>query len=274
MDWDGDGTFANSESDVTSRIRTLPACKRGRDFSSNFFGQSGAGVLTMQLWDEDHLYDRFNTNSSLHDLVIPGLGVRVSMLSEGSYEFEWGGLLDSVKPRELSGRRLVNMRALGAISLLRNRPVDVGVQADISVADAAAEVVQVADIPSAYVGTLAGPTVMPYWLVDNQRSLQSLRDLEETELGFLKEDRLGRIALEAHTDRSRTGQPVITFASPEVRANMSEVQLTKLTWEDPIKDIASRVAIPVRIFSLDAFPTGLWGPHHPYQAFRPMGLPR
>ena len=40
---------------------------------------------------------------------------------------------------------------------------------------------------------------------------------------------------------------------------MSEVQLTKLTWEDPIKDIASRVAIPVRIFSLDASPTSLWG---------------
>ena len=246
VDWDGDGAYANDHSDVTERVVRVDACKRGRDFSGGFYGRSIAGLFQALLWDDDHLFDRFNAASDLHGKVVPGRSVRVSMLAAGDYVEEWGGVLDDVSPRETAGRRTVALRALGPISLLPRRTIDAEMQQSASVADAMGQVMELAGVPGNRIAALAGATEMDWWFLVRESVLVAVQDLEEVERGFFKEERGGRMALEASSARRTPGAPHQTFASPEVTPTGSEQALLGLRWSDPIKDIATRVVVPVR----------------------------
>ena len=79
IDWAGDGSYLNANSDVSGDIIKMSTV-RGRKYASMVYGRSKAGRLEITLRNTDaNLYDRFNTSSPLEDLVVPKRQIRFGM---------------------------------------------------------------------------------------------------------------------------------------------------------------------------------------------------
>ena len=255
VDWDGDGNFGNDRSDITADVLSISACRRGREFVGQRYGQSIAGLFACRLTDDDAIYDRFNPSSPLAGKVLPGREVRVSQLVDGAYSTEWSGVLDDVRPTQLSGRRVVRLRALGALSLLRNTLIHIPMEERITGATAARRILDASGIAARWIGSLSSGTRLQRWWVRGETGLDALRTLAESVLGIVVEERDGTIALEARTTREAQSAPALVLASETPAA--SETPITALSWADPLYHLATSVVVALREF--DVAPTQvLW----------------
>ena len=259
IDWDGDGSFANAHADISEDILTISTCKRGRDYSSHFFGRSLAGVFQCRLRNDTDIYNRFNSNSDLAGLVVPGRLVKVSTVNNGVARQEWGGVLDELKPVSWTGgRKVLNLRALGYFSSLRANEIDVGMQTNVTIATAGTSVIEASGLPAARRGTISGSQVMPRWWVRRKLPIRALRELEETGLGFLYEQRDGKVSLALDTARSTGSRTsVLSMVSRGVLAS-GEVQVLNLRASDPVKDMVNILRARVRQFTVATASEVLW----------------
>ena len=248
IDWDGDGRFANDYADVTTDLLSVSRLKRGRDFTGQRYGASIAGILSCRLTDDNARYDRFNPFSPLVGKVLPGREVRISQLVAGEYQQEWGGVLDDVQPEQLSGRRIVRMRALGALSLLRDSRINVAMEENITGADAARRILDASGIRTRWIGTLDSDTVLSRWWVRNRTGLDALRILAETLLAVPTEAKDGTITLESRTHREQPSEPVLTLTL--LPPGVADTPLTRMRWSDPLQHLATTVIVTLREYQV------------------------
>ena len=254
VDWDGDNIYRHANSDVTNDWIELRRAFRGRNYGSQIYGRSVAGQLEARLDNADGTYSRFNANSPLNNLVVPGRGVRLMMRDPNgtNYRSLWAGLLYDIRPRRRRSRRNeVVLIAKGPLSTVTQRAVDIAMMNDVETGVAAAAILTAADVPAFRQGTIQGSREMTRWWTDQEYALRALRGVEETESGFVYEDRDGRIAMEsgefrpvhrrAATFTINTGDPVAS-AIPAIR----------LDPEDPAKDIANILYVPIRSYTVTA----------------------
>ena len=92
VDWDKDGSFAHSASDVTGDLarRSLQGL-RGRTLQSR--RRAVSGRASFKLWNLNGKYDPLNSSSPIFEHDINGTPVRVRF----SGVTVWGGVLDSVR---------------------------------------------------------------------------------------------------------------------------------------------------------------------------------
>ena len=251
VDWDGDGQFMNDHSDVTDDVLGITSCRRGRDFTAQRYGEAIAGLFVCTLEDTDRRYDRWNVDSPLFGKVLPGREVRVSILANGAYAREWGGVLDDVQARDSRGRRTVRVRALGALSLLRDTRINVAMAENITAATAAQRIMTASGIASRWVGNLAGTVAIQRWWVRDRSGLDALRALAETVLGVVYEARDGTIALEARQTReAAVTSPDLSITSGLASADL--VEAAGLRWSDPIQHLATSVVVTLRDYTTEA----------------------
>ena len=77
IDWDNDGLFAHAQSDVSDDILEIPTYYMGRDYASQLYGRSSAGVLNVVLRNDDAKYSRFNTGSAIFGKIKANRRVRL-----------------------------------------------------------------------------------------------------------------------------------------------------------------------------------------------------
>ena len=251
IDWDGDGNFANAHADVYPDLLSCIA-RRGRDYGSMLYGKSIAGILRATLRNDDHKYSRFNALSPLHNLVTPGRKVRLRIAPPGdsAYTTIWGGTLFEIDPQpRTGGNDEVKLTAYGPLADFTQRDVSVAMQAPaggITVADAAGLVFTAAGFPTGSRGPVGGNRRMSRWWSPTQQAIKALRELEDTELGFLKETKDGKPALESENARlvggGQTPQGTLTDD------NSSTLPVVSLELVDPVKDIVNIVNVPVRTY--------------------------
>ena len=200
IDWGNDGTFGHAAADVTEDlVKHSLRTTRGRTLQSRL--KATAGRLQARLWNVASKYSPENSSSPIFEQDVTG--VRVRMQLDGVTV--WGGLLDTPSYRQWPVPQ-VDIIALGALSTLR-QPVSVAGQTSASIGTIAKLVVGAAGLPTTHVG---GDKVLSHWAgVSDQYAFISLRDLEETEEGFLFERLDGELALEAENARS-TGASAIS----------------------------------------------------------------
>ena len=127
--------------------------------------------------------------------------------------------------------------------------------ADIQTDAALGHVFDAADVPAARRGPVNGNRVMARWWSRLQTGMAAARELEETELGFLKETKANaQIAMDAENARltgsGRTSQFTMTRdgdPGPGEVALMNPIEFT-----DPLQDIVNVVTVPIRAFSVGA----------------------
>ena len=249
VDWDGDGTFGNAHADITANVASISACRRGRDYSAQVYGRAIAGVFTATLIDETRLYERFNQLSPLYNLAIPGRDVRVSLLHNGTYVQIWGGILDEITPRvRRGGYRQVVMRALGPLSLLVAASVNVGMRQNTTAADNAVAVLDAANVPAKYRGTIEGTQRIARFWAQDRNGLEALRDIEETVLGIAHEGRDGLVGMQEDTFRSTARASGLALATV-TPTPPGYVPVDGMRVHDPIKSIATVVVVRVRRYS-------------------------
>ena len=246
VDWDGDGLFANTESNVWKNAISVSTTV-GRDYGSQVIGRSIAGQLTAQLHDNTGLYSRFNSNSPLFGLALPSRKVRLTMQMPGETETTiWSGYLDSIRPQPQRGAySVVELRALGIIGLLTENSVSVSVQTDINPKAAIDLVLDAAGIATADRDIDDGVADMPHWWSLFQPALEALREIEHTEPGFIRELPDGRIRFESRYHRAQ-GLGRISQAIFADTTGTGHLRYRAINVEDPIKDVANIVKVPIR----------------------------
>ena len=190
VDW-GNLFYSSPHSDVTDRIISDEfRCFRGKNTASAILGRSQAGTLTFDLLNDDGLFNEDNEDSELAGLIFPGVQVQ---LRDGVNPL-WTGVLDS-HPTKLGngGQNITKITAYGVLSLSQETTVSGGSLTAESTAQAFIELCDKGGVPFESPQPEPGDAyVMNRWW-EIGRLRQALDVLEDTEGGFIFEDREGEL---------------------------------------------------------------------------------
>ena len=164
----------------------------------------------------------------------------------------WAGQLDSLRHIERrSGNNTVQLLARGPLIELTQREVEVPMQAPsggVTIATATGVVLDAAGIPASRRGSIGGARTMARWWSTRQPAVNALRELEETEIGFLHETRDGLISMDPENHRLTGDRRIASM--PFTADETTGIPLVAAQLEDPGKDIANIIRIPVRTFTV------------------------
>ena len=203
VDWNGDGDFSDPNENISAFVFEA-SWEYGRDYASQLSGRSKAGSCRMSLDNSDSRFSPFNDSSPIYGQMLPGRRVRITMQIGGGEEVTmWQGFLESVTPN-VGPMVRVSTAELLAYGPLAHRSL----QAQVVSSDAhrhhdrgcrnrgprQGAVPQSDRLLDPGLGTMSR-----WW--DKGTAIQALRDLEETEAGFLRETKDGKIAFEDRAHR-------------------------------------------------------------------------
>ena len=271
VDWDNNNSYANANADVWRRvIEGTFRCKRGRNFASQRSGRSVAGSLEVQLDNRDGLLDPDNTASALNSLLSGGRRVRWRMNDgNGVLETQWTGWLRTIEQIDRgTGLDRIRLRALGVISRLnpprigqQQQAVVVGPQTNIRTGAAARLVfdpagtignsdalVDGADYRASYIN---GSRTMARWWAQRPRLIE-LRDLEQTEVGFLWEPKDGFVGLDDTSKRQAASAQVVQANFTDVIPGADEIAAIRdgIKPDHPFEDLANIITSAVRTYGV------------------------
>ena len=250
VDWAGDGLFAHPGSDITGDLVGNLEFSRGRgSYGSQLYGRSSAGILMCKLRNDSRQYDSLSTQTNIGTLLTSQRRIRVKLDYPGAQEtVAWSGYLDSVAPKERrGGMDTVKLQALGVLALLQESNPLVSASKNETIGSIMRRIVD-SVVSGLDNSLLASTRQIARWVkTPLHTGLQSMRELEETESGFLYEHRDGRLVLEGRAHRVVSVQtPAITIADDQT----GDAVPAKL---EPIlraQDIANTVRIPVRTYTV------------------------
>jgi len=267
VDWDDDGNFLNANSDISSDVLQLE-WSRGRDSASQLTGRATAGELEARLKNEDNLYNSFNSDSDLSGKILPGLAVRLQISSVSPafpYTFPltfpeaepaWRGYLDSISPSFLrsSGKQLT-LRATGPMARIAARET-AEVATSTSIATGAAITLVINDADSSVPTNIdTGETTMTRWWTATQGALDAIRDIEESEIGYVGESPDGEIVFESR--QHRLNAPHITSQAEFSDASDATLTYGDIEQIDPIAEIYNVMNAEVQLYTVGSLAV-LW----------------
>ena len=225
----------------------------GRDYGSQIYGKALAGKLTAQLTDTTGKYSRFDSTSQLFGLALPSRKVRLDMrIGGGGWEALWGGYLDTINPRpRRGGYARIELQALGILSLLQEREITaIALQSDIATDTALVVLCEDIGIPPADRDFEAGAARMNQWWARSVKSLDSSREVEETEAGYLHETKTGKLGFQNRNYRL-IGARRASAATFQEEAGASIVPYRSIRSDDPVKDVANIIRVEARQYHVD-----------------------
>ena len=269
VDWDDDGNFLNAYSDVSDDILELD-WSRGRDSASQLTGRAIAGELQARLKNEDDLYNSFNTDSDLSGKLVPGLAVRLQISSSSEsltfpYTFPitfpemepaWAGYLDSISPSFLrTGGKQLTLRATGPLARIAARET-AEIVTSTSIRTGAAITLAINDADSSIPTNIdTGDTTMTRWWASGQPALGAIRDIEETEIGYVGESPTGEIVFESRQSRLKT--PHITSQATFSDASDATLTYANIEQVDPLAELYNTMNANVQLYTVGSLAV-LW----------------
>lgn len=195
VDWDNDGTFGAGD-DITADVLSIE-CARGRDYASQLTGRATAGRLRAVLLNNSGKYSPFNASSPLYGKLLPGRKVRLRTTAPVAATL-WTGYLDRIEPQTRAPGSVPTavLVALGPLSRLQGKRVTVAPSPGDRTGTLIAAVLDDVGIPAAERFIDTGQTITGPWFVEDMDALNAVRELEETEMGYLYESEDGKVVFE------------------------------------------------------------------------------
>jgi len=248
-DWNRDGLYNHAQSDITGDVQGF-GLERGRDYASVLRGVSVAGRADIDVLNTSGKYSRSNTSSVLSGLLEPGVPVRVRTTSPSAATL-WTGYLSQIEAAgaiEAGQVKVARLKCTGPLARLRALgKVTVAPQTDIATGDAIDLILDAAGWAAGARSLDQGQTTLDRYFVEDRNALEAIRELEETERGFLLESATGSIVFEDRHHRLKgvhlTSQATFSDGSSPT------LPYRRLHPRDREQEIFNDVTIPVRHFT-------------------------
>lgn len=262
VDFDGDDDLTDADDDVTPYVLSGHplAWDYGRDYPSHLVGRSSPGKLECILDNSDGRFSRNNVLSPLYGGILPGRKVVLTGESIGfPYTFpfvfsetvQWTGFLDDIKPYDqANGVPQVKLTAYGPLARINMDDTSVPMQTNISTGAAVEEVLDRLDWPAGDRDIDTGQTTMVRWWASEAQGLTLLRELEQTESGFIRETKSGAIAFEDRHHRLSGARLVsqITYSAPAG----SDIGVFEIVEGDPLRELFNVISARVQLYDVES----------------------
>lgn len=255
IDWTGAGDYSGANDDVTSDLFFVE-CKRGRDYASQLTGKAVAGRLIAKLDNTDGKYSPLNSSSALFGNLIPGRKVRLRTTLPTATNL-WTGFLSLITPgASYDEYPVVYVEAVGGLEKLNGKQITPIAQASQTTGIIVGAILDASGWPLADRSIDTGQTTIERWFADRKEALNSVKEIEETELGFLFEDENGNLVYEDRHNRLK-GDKLIsqaTFADD----GTGDCGYHKIEQQDPIREIFNEVIATVSPYEAAVSNAVLW----------------
>lgn len=252
VSWDGSGLFTGPNDDITGYVQEI-FWERGRDYPSQLTGRSKSLSLAVMLNNETGRFNSFQSGSPMAGNILPRRPVRIDMTIGANTVTRCYGFLDDIEPQiALGGAHKALLRSVGPLALMNDVEVSLPVAKDALTGAAFGTVLDQAGWAAGDRLLDAGQTQMTRWPDYTGRvlALTAIRDLEDTEPGFVRETMDGKIAWEDRHHRlnapHRTSQA--TFSDTEGSA----LGFRNIQQKDQLKEIFNEVRASVQTYRQEA----------------------
>src|SRR3990167_7702062 len=209
VDWDNDNAFEGGVEDITAYTREVE-WSRGRDYASMLTGRSTAGLFTAILNNDDGRFNSFNSASPIGNAnLLPGRKVKFSTTSPSTTTL-FVGFLDKIEPLpHVAGHHRARLRAIGPLGKISQKKVHTSGNVNQLTGAAVGVVLDEAGWAAGDRTIDAGQTTLIRWWEDEVGAFDAMRDIEETEVGFIGESADGKIVFEDRHHRLKTPHTTI-----------------------------------------------------------------
>ena len=245
VDWDNNGNFTDTDDDITSDVIEF-SCKYGKSYTAQLFGRSVAGGARFKLKSSAGKYFSFQSASSLFGKLLPIRPIQIRQ--DGSTI--WQGFLNRIIPEaKKHSSHFATLQASGPLRQLTQRQISVARQTSILTGDAVDEVLDGIGWPAADRLIDAGQTTMNHWWTGGKvTAMFACQQLEESEIGFLREQKDGKIGYEDRHHRLKA--PHITPRAIYRDADVASViRVGDPTQRDPYDSIFNIVRATVKTYA-------------------------
>lgn len=250
VDWDNDGDFGDDGEDlIAAGVVYSVECRRGRETASLAVSRSAAGQLRAVLNNSSGDYSPFNTSSPLTGLLLPGRRVRLRATSPVSAVL-WTGVLDRIIPVvALKTLPAVQLEASGVFIGLTGENNRVSTEGYSGGGSGAVIdiILDAAGWPSGDRDIDAGNVEVGRVYFEDTDALEALRQIEDTEMGFLQEDLDWGIRYE-----ERYWRDINSLTSQATFSDDSAAALTyqRIDEADYLKEIFNEISVNIQPYSL------------------------
>lgn len=258
VDWGNDGAFTGTGEAVTSRTLRVEF-SRGRDVDSQLTGRSVAGTMQVLLNNQSGDYNSFNSTGSLYGSLLPGRLVQLRMTGPGTATGTlWRGYIERIIPKpSVKGLDTAIIECIGPLGFLNQKYVSIPMLTSAAGGSVIGTILDEAGWSTAtgYRDLDAGQTTIRRIWINQERALDAMRKVEETEGGFLRESGSGGIVFEGRQRRmGGTYQtPQATFSD----AAAGTVVYNVIEQEDPLPFVFTEFIATITPYTLGATGT-LW----------------
>ena len=254
-DFSANGVFTDVGEDLTSRVLEIRSMSYGRDYASQLRGRSTAGSLEIVLNNASGDYNSFNTASPLTGLILPNRKVRVRTTAPVAKTL-WTGFLDSIQPiPSLSGLDVAILRASGRLAQIGAHDVSLAVATNVLTGTAINNILTEIGLAAAdYLLDTGQTTIVRHW-TDRKNVLTALREIEESEGGFIVEVVDGKVAFEDRFHRLKSPHTIsqATFSDAAGAART----YSAIQQENPLKEIFNVLECVIERFTVGTL-AALW----------------
>ena len=246
VDWSGDGDFGDTGEVLTDKVLSVQ-CERGKDFPSQLTGRSIAGKLIAVLNNESGVYSPFLSTGDLYGNLLVGRKVQliVAYNEEFTYTFPftfmntpiWTGYIESIQPEVVVGNaKVAILTAIGGIGIIASRTTTVSGQSSKRTDELISTVLTDTGWSADDLDLEEGRTTVTKFFASNKKAIDVVREIEDTEAGFVWEKPDGKIKFEDRYFRatnSRSNTSVLTFTDAGGATHPYE----SIVQEDPLPSV-------------------------------------
>jgi len=236
VDWDNDGDFNDAQEDITSDVKEV-RFGRGKEWE---LGKAEVGWLNLRVNNEDGKYSPENSSSPLYGNLLPKRPIRVRTTSPGAYNLFYG-YLEKIAPHPHLREQDAFISAVDGLDFLARHELDTVLYKNTATGTLVGNILDSAGWSATLRNIDAGQDTVPYGYWHKVRALTALRDIEDSELGFIYVNGSGELVFEDRHHRftatHQTSQATFDDTMAQIIYNYSaknvynEVRVTVTPWD-------------------------------------------
>lgn len=236
VDWNNDGDFSDTYEDISSDVKEI-SFSRGKDEE---LGHAKVGVLELRVNNADAKYSPENSSGVLYGNLLPKRPIRVRTTSPGAYNLFYG-YIESIIPHPHLAEQDAYISAVDGLDFLARHELDTVLYKDTVTGTLVTNILDAAAWSATLRSIDTGQDTVPYAYWHKVKALFALKDLEDSELGFIYINGAGNLCYEdrhhRYTATHQTSQA--TFDDSMVNINYdynarkiyNEIRATITPWE-------------------------------------------